>query len=127
MSAQWPFARFSAGWRYPARVGLNARARTRTQVDGPPWSPLAAALPERVSPQLEHLLVKFAAHLPFAHAVEVLQDLLPLDECISLSAAKNRVRAVAEHLENIVATGIENAAASQRACDAVRHGQFDRG
>ena len=73
----------------------------------PTWSPLAAALPERVSPQLEHLLVKFAAHLPYARAVEVLQDLLPLDECISVSATKNRVRAMADHLENIVATGIE--------------------
>jgi len=70
-------------------------------------SPLAAALPERVSPQLEHLLVKFAAHLPYARAVEVLQELLPLDECISVSATKNRVRAVADHLETIVATGIE--------------------
>jgi hypothetical protein len=71
------------------------------------FSPLTIALPERVSPQLEQLQVKFAAHLPYARAVEVLQELLPLDECISVSATKNRVRAMADHLEAMVATGIE--------------------
>lgn len=73
----------------------------------PTWSPLTTALPQRVSPQLEQLQVKLAAHLPYARAVEVLQELLPLDECISASGTKNRVRAMADHLEDLVLTGIE--------------------
>ena len=63
---------------------------------GSTFSPLTIALPERVNPQLEQLQVKFAAHLAYAWAVEVLQELLPLDECISVSATKNRVRAMAD-------------------------------
>ncbi len=91
----------------PSPRWFECACKDRNTRRRPTWSPLAAALPERVSPQLEHLLVKYAAHLPYARAVEVLQDLLPLDECISVSATKNRVRALADHLETIVATGIE--------------------
>ena len=43
---------------------------------GSTFSPLTIALPERVNPQLEQLQVKFAAHLAYAWAVEVLQELL---------------------------------------------------
>ena len=74
----------------------------------PSWSPLTTALRERVSPQLEQLQVKFAAQLPYAQAVALLKELLPLDDSISVSGTKNRVRAVAESREEAVARGIED-------------------
>jgi hypothetical protein len=61
-----------------------------------------------VSPQLEQLQVKFAAQLPYAQAVALLKDALPLDASISVNGTKNRVRAVADSLEDAVAQGIED-------------------
>jgi hypothetical protein len=73
----------------------------------PTWSPLTTGLRERVSPQLEQLQVKFAAHLPYAQAVELLKDIVPLEDSISVSGTKNRVRAVADALDYAVTQGIE--------------------
>jgi hypothetical protein len=73
----------------------------------PTWSPMTAALPQRVSPQLEQLQVRVAAHLPYAQAVALLKDVLPLEDCTSVSGTKNRVRAVADALDHTVTQGIE--------------------
>jgi hypothetical protein len=42
-------------------------------------SPLSKAVAQRVSPELEYLQAKWAAHLPYRQAVELLQEVLPLD------------------------------------------------
>lgn len=68
---------------------------------------MTTGLRERVSPQLEQLQVKFAAHLPYAQAVELLKDILPLEDGISVSGSKNRVRAVDDALDYAVTQGIE--------------------
>ena len=73
----------------------------------PTWSPLTSALRQRVSPCLERLQVEFAAHMPYARAVELLNEVLPLEDCISVSGTKNRVRAVAAQLEEAVADAVE--------------------
>ena len=68
----------------------------------------ALRLRERVSPQLEQLQVKFAAQLPYAQAVALLKEVLPVDACISVSGTKSRIRAVADCLEDAVTQGIED-------------------
>ena len=73
----------------------------------PTWSPLTTALPHRTSPSLEEIQVKFAAHLPYAQAVALLKEILPVDACISTGGTKNRVRAVAEDLDDCAAKAIE--------------------
>jgi hypothetical protein len=43
-------------------------------------SPLSKAIPQRATPELEYLQAKWAAHLPYRQAVELLQEVLPLDK-----------------------------------------------
>jgi hypothetical protein len=54
-------------------------------------SPLAVALPGRISPELEYLQVKWAAHLSYAVATALLKETLPVDQAISLSGLRNSV------------------------------------
>ncbi len=42
-------------------------------------SPLCKAVPQRVTPELEYLQAKWAAHLPYRQATELLREVLPLD------------------------------------------------
>jgi hypothetical protein len=62
-------------------------------------SPLCKALPKRVTPELECLQVKWAAHLPFRQATALLKEVLPLDKGISFSGTRNRVHAVGKALD----------------------------
>jgi hypothetical protein len=62
-------------------------------------SPLSKALPKRVTPELEYLQVKGAAHPPYRTATVLLKETLPLDKSISFSGARNRVRAVGKALD----------------------------
>ena len=64
------------------------------------FSPLAAALPGRLSPELEYLQVKWAAHLPYAVATALLKETLPVDQAISTSGVRNRVWAVGQELDD---------------------------
>lgn len=64
------------------------------------FSPLALALPLRVSPELEYLEVKWAAHLPYAVATTLLKETLPVDQAISTSGLRNRVWAVGQALDD---------------------------
>ncbi|WP_194727208.1 ISKra4 family transposase [Noviherbaspirillum malthae] len=64
------------------------------------FSPLALALPRRVSPELEYLQVKWAAHLPYAVATTLLKETLPVDQAISTSGLRNRVWAVGQELDD---------------------------
>jgi hypothetical protein len=64
-----------------------------------PLSPLSQALPKRITPELEYLQVKWAAHLPYAASTELLKEVLPLQECISATGAKTRIRTMGADLD----------------------------
>jgi hypothetical protein len=57
-------------------------------------SPLCKAVPKRVTPELEYLQAKWAAHLPYRQATELLQEVLPLDKAISAGSTRRRILAV---------------------------------
>src|SRR5476651_1364176 len=54
----------------------------------------------RVSPELEYLQVKWAAHLPYAVATALLKETLPVDQAISTAGLRNRVWAVGQELDD---------------------------
>jgi hypothetical protein len=62
-------------------------------------SPLCSALPQRVTPELQYLQAKWAAHLPYRQATELLREVLPLDNAISLGSTRRRVLAVGDALD----------------------------
>jgi hypothetical protein len=70
------------------------------------FSPVALAIPLRISPELEYLQVKWAAHLPYATATTLLKEILPVDEAISTSGLRNRVWAVGQALDDHVESAI---------------------
>ncbi len=80
----------SARLRYCACAGKHA---------GASFSPLVQVLPACVSPELEYLQVKWAAHLPYAAATQLLAEVLPISQAISVTGVKRRVRAVGAELE----------------------------
>jgi len=63
-------------------------------------SPMVEVLPTRVTPELEYLQVKWAAHLPYAQAVALLGEVLPIADVVSVRGLKRRVRAVGAVLES---------------------------
>ena len=54
---------------------------------------------QRVTPELEYLQAKWAAHLPYRQATELLREVLPLDKAISLGSTRRRVLAVGNTLD----------------------------
>ncbi len=62
-------------------------------------SPLCKAVPKRVTPELEYLQAKWAAHLPYRQATELLREVLPLDKAISLGSTRRRILAVGNALD----------------------------
>jgi hypothetical protein len=62
-------------------------------------SPLCSALPQRVTPELQYLQAKWAARLPYRRATELLQEVLPLDNAISLGSTRRRILAVGGALD----------------------------
>ena len=60
---------------------------------------LSRALARRVTPELEYLQVKWAAHLSFATATALLKEVLPVQDSVSASGAKDRIRAVGKALD----------------------------
>src|SRR6266446_7694516 len=62
-------------------------------------SPLCKAVPQRVTPELEYLQAKWAAHLPYRQATELLREVLPLDKAISLGSTRRRILAVGSALD----------------------------
>jgi hypothetical protein len=60
---------------------------------------LSEGLPKRITPELEYLQVKWAAHLPYAAATALLKEVLPLQECISATGAKTRIRVAGAELD----------------------------
>lgn len=51
-------------------------------------SPMTTALPRRATPELEYLQAKWAAHLPYRQATELLCEVLPLDKVLSLGSIR---------------------------------------
>lgn len=90
--------------RYCACAGRRA---------GASFSPLIQLLPTSVIPELEYLQVKWAAHLPFASAVALLSEVLPITDAISVSGVKRRVRAVGAALETSAAAAARPAPPAQ--------------
>jgi hypothetical protein len=64
------------------------------------FSPLAALLPERTTPDLLYLETKWAALMSYGLTGKLLQDVLPLDEPLHAVTIRNHVFAVAERLED---------------------------
>lgn len=62
-------------------------------------SPLAQALRKRVTPELEYLQIKWAAHLPYAAATALLKEVLPLETSISASGARHRIRTAGDEID----------------------------
>ncbi len=64
-------------------------------------------MPKRVTPELEYLPTKWAAHLPYAAATVMLKELLPLENSTSASGTRHRVRttgdAMDRHIEQEIA------------------------
>ena len=86
-----------------ARVRFCACAGQRA---GASYSPLVQMLPACVTPELEYLQVKWAAHLPYACATKLLAEVLPIADAISITGAKRRVRAVGTALESSPAAAV---------------------
>ena len=72
------------------RIRSCACAKARA---GASFSPLVQLVPARVTPELEYSQVRWAAHLSYGLASELLGEILPLDDSISVSGVKRRVRA----------------------------------
>jgi hypothetical protein len=53
--------------------------------------PLSKALTRRVTPELEYLQAKWAVHLPYRQATNMLKEVLPLDKGISFSSIRHRI------------------------------------
>jgi hypothetical protein len=68
-------------------------------------SPLAERLPERTSPELVYLETKFAALVSYGLSVQLLQEVLPIGQSLSVTALRNQVRQKAERLETERAQG----------------------
>jgi hypothetical protein len=64
------------------------------------FSPLAALLPERTTPELLYLETKWAALMSYGLTVQLLQDVLPIDEPLEAVTIRNHVLAVAQRLED---------------------------
>ncbi len=79
-----PFGRLSidSPRLYPCR---------QCQGDAPTFSPVTNCLPERVSPELQYLEVKFAALMSYGLTVNVLQEVLPLDHVLAASSIRRQV------------------------------------
>jgi hypothetical protein len=62
-------------------------------------SPLAERLPERTSPELAYLETKFAALVSYGLSLQLLNEVLPIGQHLSVTAIRNQVRQTAERLE----------------------------
>jgi len=61
--------------------------------------PLSKALPSRVTPELEYLQAKWAAHVPYRQATGLLKEVLLLDKGISFSSARDRIRVLGMQID----------------------------
>jgi len=62
-------------------------------------SPLCRAVRQRVTDELQYILAKWVAHLPYREATDLLREVRPLDKTISLSSTRRRVLAIGKALD----------------------------
>jgi hypothetical protein len=67
------------------------------------FSPLAAVLPTRVTPELQYLEAKFAGLVSYGLAAQLLGEVLPLGRALHATAVRHHVHAVAQRLEDELA------------------------
>jgi hypothetical protein len=68
--------------------------------------PLSKTLTRRATPELEYLLAKWAAHLPYRQAAAMLKEVLPLDKGVSPSGTRNRILDLGKQLDADIARDI---------------------
>lgn len=64
------------------------------------FSPLAAALPERTTPELRYLASKFAGLVSYGLSAKLLAETLPLGRPLHASAVQHHTQATAQRLED---------------------------
>ena len=64
------------------------------------FSPLAAVLPERATPELRYLEAKFAGLASYGLSAELLAEVLPLGRPLHATVVRLHTQAVAQRLEN---------------------------
>lgn len=80
---------------------------------GASFSPLTRVVPTSMTPALEYLQVKWAAHLSYAAATALLSEVLPTADTISVSGVQRRVRVVGAALEHDTNRAVLSAIESQ--------------
>jgi len=78
----------------PRRFHCPCRPRTTRT-----FSPLAALLPERTTPELRYLEAKFAGLVSYGLTAQLLDEVLPLGRTLHATTVRNHVHAVARRLE----------------------------
>ena len=80
----------------------SPRLRSCLCVSGPPvtFSPIAAALPERTTPELLYWESTYAALTSYDAAATLLSKVFPLGRALEATAIRKRVQAVAQRLED---------------------------
>jgi hypothetical protein len=78
-------------YRCLCQSGLSEAAKT--------FSPLAALLPEPITPELLFLETKWAALVSYGITAQLLQDVLPIDDTLAPCTIREHVFTVAERLE----------------------------
>jgi hypothetical protein len=71
------------------------------------FSPLAALLPERTSPERVYLETKFAALVSYGLSIQLLQEVLPIGQDLSTTAIRQHVRQTAQRWDQERAEGGE--------------------
>ena len=64
------------------------------------FSPLAEALPERATPELQYLEAKFAGLASYGLTAKLLAEVLPLGRTLHATAVRHHTQAVAQRLED---------------------------
>ena len=85
--------------------------------------PLSKTLTRRVTPELEYLQAKWAAHLPYRQATTMLKEVLPLNKGISFSGARNRNHTLGKLLDADIERDIAKLPQAVTCTNAVCFGQ----
>lgn len=64
------------------------------------FSPLAAVLPTRVTPELQYLEARFAGLVSYGLSAQLLGEVFPLGRALHATAVRHHVQAVAQRLED---------------------------
>ena len=68
------------------------------------FSPLAATLRERTTPELSYLQTRFAGLVSYGLSADLLNEILPLGWVLHATTVRRQVQATAQRLENVQAT-----------------------